>query len=121
MASDAQPAAAASHPIRWQHRIRDATSFLRSRAGGASLRSSTSATACTRAAGRLARLLQGRLVRGTTAGWRVHQGALLRAGKRRLSIAVLTRGNPSLGYGAATIAGVTARLLRGYSALSAKR
>jgi beta-lactamase family protein len=47
-------------------------------------------------------------------GWRVHQAALLRDGRRRLSIAVLTRGSPSLGYGAATIAGVTQRLLRGY-------
>ena len=47
-------------------------------------------------------------------GWRVHQAALLRQGKRRISIAVLTRGSPSLGYGAATIAGVTSRLLRGY-------
>jgi hypothetical protein len=47
-------------------------------------------------------------------GWRVHQAALLRKGKRRISIAVLTRGSPSLGYGAATIAGVTFRLLRRY-------
>jgi beta-lactamase class A len=47
-------------------------------------------------------------------GWRVHQAALLRKGGRRLAIAVLTRGSPSLEYGAATIAGVTARLLRGY-------
>jgi hypothetical protein len=47
-------------------------------------------------------------------GWRVHQAALLQNGGRHISIAVLTRGNPSLGYGAATISGVTARLLRGY-------
>ena len=47
-------------------------------------------------------------------GWRVHQAALLRKGKRRISIAVLTRGSPTVGYGAATIAGVTKRLLRGY-------
>lgn len=47
-------------------------------------------------------------------GWRVHQAALLERGGRHISIAVLTRGNPSLGYGAATIAGVTQRLLRGY-------
>ncbi len=46
-------------------------------------------------------------------GWRVHQAALLEHGRRHISVAVLTRG-PSLGYGAATIAGVTARLLRGY-------
>jgi hypothetical protein len=44
----------------------------------------------------------------------VHQAALLEKGGRHISIAVLTRGNTSLGYGAATIAGVTARLLRGY-------
>jgi hypothetical protein len=47
-------------------------------------------------------------------GWRVHQAALLEEGGRRISIAVLTRGGPSLEYGAATITGVTARLLRGY-------
>jgi hypothetical protein len=47
-------------------------------------------------------------------GWRVHQAALLRNGHRRISIAVLTRGSPSLGYGAATITGVTSRLLRGF-------
>jgi beta-lactamase class A len=47
-------------------------------------------------------------------GWRVHQAALLRKGDRRLAIAVLTQGSPSLEYGAATIAGVTSRLLRGY-------
>jgi Beta-lactamase enzyme family len=47
-------------------------------------------------------------------GWRVHQAALLRQGDRKIAIAVLTRGSASLEYGAATIAGVTARLLRGY-------
>ncbi len=47
-------------------------------------------------------------------GWRVHQAALLQQGGRRLSIAVLTRGSPSLEYGAATITGVTSRLLHGY-------
>jgi hypothetical protein len=46
--------------------------------------------------------------------WRVHQGALLRRGGRHLGIAVLTQGDPSLGYGADTIQGVTARLLRDY-------
>jgi hypothetical protein len=47
-------------------------------------------------------------------GWRVHQGGRLEQGGRHFAVAVLTRGSPSLGYGAATIAGVTARLLRGY-------
>jgi hypothetical protein len=47
-------------------------------------------------------------------GWRVHQAALLVRGNRRLSLAVLTRGSPSLEYAAATIAGVTSRLLHGY-------
>jgi hypothetical protein len=39
---------------------------------------------------------------------------LLRRGGRRVAIAVLTRGSPTLEYGAATITGVTARLLHGY-------
>jgi hypothetical protein len=47
-------------------------------------------------------------------GWRVHQAARLELGGRHIALAVLTRGNPNLGYGAATITGVTARLLRGY-------
>jgi beta-lactamase class A len=47
-------------------------------------------------------------------GWRVHQAALLRKGDRKISIAVLSRGSATLEYGAATIAGVTARLLRRY-------
>jgi|SRR5829696_594976 len=47
-------------------------------------------------------------------GWRVHQAALLRRRDRRIAIAVLTRGSPSLEYGAATIEAVTSRLLRGY-------
>ena len=49
-------------------------------------------------------------------GWRVHQAALLRKRNRRLALAVLTEGGPSLGYGGSTIAGVTRRLLRGYNA-----
>jgi beta-lactamase class A len=47
-------------------------------------------------------------------GWRVHQAAQLRKGDRRIAIAVLTSGSPSLEYGAATITGVTSRLLHGY-------
>jgi hypothetical protein len=53
-------------------------------------------------------------------GWRVHQGALLRRGGRHLGLAVLTRGDPNLGYGAETIQGITARLLRGYRVLGAR-
>ena len=48
-------------------------------------------------------------------GWRVHQAALLERGDRQFSLAVLTEGGPSLGYGAATIRGVAQRLLRGYN------
>jgi hypothetical protein len=47
-------------------------------------------------------------------GWRVHQAALLRQGGRRLAVAVLSSGAPDFGYGAATVEGVAARLLRGY-------
>jgi hypothetical protein len=47
-------------------------------------------------------------------GWRVHQAAMLRDGNRRIAIAILTRGSPTLEYGAATITGVTSRLLHGY-------
>jgi beta-lactamase class A len=52
-------------------------------------------------------------------GWRVHQGALLRRGGRKLSLAVLTEYGPSFGYGQETLRGVTTRLLRRYP--SAKR
>jgi Beta-lactamase enzyme family len=47
-------------------------------------------------------------------GWRVHQSALLRGGGQHLAIAVLSRGNPTLEYGAATISGVAGRLLHGH-------
>jgi Beta-lactamase enzyme family len=46
--------------------------------------------------------------------WRVHQAALLRKGPRRLSVAVLSSGAPTFGYGADTVEGVAGRLLRGY-------
>ena len=47
-------------------------------------------------------------------GWRgriVHQGALAERGGRRVAIAVLTDGNPSMAYGERTIHGVARRLL----------
>jgi beta-lactamase class A len=42
-----------------------------------------------------------------------HQAALLTNGSLRVSVAVLTADNPGDGYGAATLQGVAARLLRG--------
>jgi beta-lactamase class A len=42
-----------------------------------------------------------------------HQAALLTNARLRVSVAVLTADNPSDGYGAATLQGVAARLLRG--------
>jgi hypothetical protein len=50
-------------------------------------------------------------------GWRINQVAQLRRGSRRLGLAVLTHGNPTLQYGAKTVQGVTARLLRNYNQL----
>ena len=47
-------------------------------------------------------------------GWKINQVALITNGNRRLSLAVLTRGNPSAGYGHGTIKGIAERLLRGY-------
>jgi hypothetical protein len=47
-------------------------------------------------------------------GWRINQVALLRRGDRRLGLSVLSQGNPTLEYGAKTVQGVTARLLRDY-------
>jgi hypothetical protein len=54
-------------------------------------------------------------------GWRINQVALLRRGDRKLALAVLSHGNPSLQYGAKTVQGVTARLLRGYNRLAGGR
>lgn len=50
-------------------------------------------------------------------GWRINQVARLRRGTRKLALAVLTHGNPTLQYGAETVQGVTARLLHGYNRL----
>jgi hypothetical protein len=47
-------------------------------------------------------------------GWRVHQAALLRHERRQISVAVLSSGGPTFGYGAATVEGVAARLLHGF-------
>jgi hypothetical protein len=44
--------------------------------------------------------------------WLVHQAAKLERGTTRLSLAILTGGNPSMGYGTETLRGVAARLLR---------
>jgi beta-lactamase family protein len=49
-----------------------------------------------------------------SAGWKINQVALLTNGDRRLALAVLTRGNPSAGYGHGSVRGVAERLLRGY-------
>jgi zinc D-Ala-D-Ala dipeptidase len=48
--------------------------------------------------------------RGTSAGQLVHEAALFERGERRLSMAVLTDGNPSHDYGTATLRGVAERL-----------
>jgi beta-lactamase class A len=53
-------------------------------------------------------------------GWRINQVALLRRGHRKLGLAVLSHGNPSLQYGAKTVQGVTERLLRDYNRLAGR-
>ena len=48
------------------------------------------------------------------AGWRkglVHQAALLERGGRRIALAVLTSGEPTVAYGRITLAGVASRIL----------
>lgn len=49
--------------------------------------------------------------RPTSLGQLVHQVARLEQGKTRFAMAVMTDGDPSMGYGITTIEGVTARLL----------
>jgi hypothetical protein len=47
-------------------------------------------------------------------GWRtglVHQVALLERGGQRISLAILTSGEPSMAYGESTLAGIAARVL----------
>jgi hypothetical protein len=51
--------------------------------------------------------------RGTERGQLVHQVARLQRPHERLAIAVMTDGDPSMGYGIETIQGVASRLLRG--------
>jgi len=51
--------------------------------------------------------------RGTDIGQLVHQVARLSKGPRTFSMAVFTNGDPSQGYGIATIKGVAARLVAG--------
>jgi hypothetical protein len=50
---------------------------------------------------------------GSGSGALDHQVALLRRGKRRVAVAILTRGNPSHAYAKDTLRGVARRLLRG--------
>jgi zinc D-Ala-D-Ala dipeptidase len=50
--------------------------------------------------------------RGTDAGELVHEAALFELGRTRISMAVLTDGNPSHDYGTETLRGVAQRLFR---------
>jgi hypothetical protein len=50
---------------------------------------------------------------GSGSGAVDHQVALLRRGRRRVSVAILTVNSPSHAYGKATLRGVAARVLRG--------
>jgi beta-lactamase class A len=50
--------------------------------------------------------------RGTDLGQLVHQAARLRGHDKRIAIAVMTDGDPSMDYGIETIEGVTAHLVR---------
>ena len=51
-------------------------------------------------------------------GWRINEVAQLRRRHHKLALAVLSQGNPTLGYGAKTVQGVTARLLHRYNRLT---
>jgi len=55
---------------------------------------------------------------GSGSGLVDHQVAQLRRGKLRVSLAILTTGNPNHAYGKATLEGVARRLLRGLNAVS---
>jgi Beta-lactamase enzyme family len=68
----------------------------------------------------LPRAARGRWTVHAKGGWRetgtgqlVHQAALLRKGRRKLSVAILTDGQPSHLYGVHTVRGIANRLLRG--------
>ena len=50
---------------------------------------------------------------GSGTGWADHQVALLRRGRRRLSVAILITSSPSHAYGNETLRGIAARLLHG--------
>jgi Beta-lactamase enzyme family len=50
---------------------------------------------------------------GSGTGWADHQVALLRRGRRRLSVAILITSSPSHEYATETLRGIAARLLRG--------
>jgi beta-lactamase family protein len=56
---------------------------------------------------------------GSGTGWADHQVALLRRGRRRLSVAILITSSPSHEYGKEALRGVAARLLRGLGPASA--
>jgi beta-lactamase class A len=50
---------------------------------------------------------------GSGTGWVDHQVALVRRGRRRLSVAILVTSSPSHEYGKETLRGIATRLLRG--------
>ena len=58
---------------------------------------------------------------GSGTGWADHQVALLRRGRRRLSVAILITSSPSHAYGTETLRGVAARLVRGLGPQSRPR